>query len=83
MDVHHIISNELIELAKEDDIHLLCLPSHTTQILQPLDVEFFNLFKRNLLKSCSKYLGKHPGVVETPDALASWWQELGQRHLLL
>ena len=65
------ISIELIELAKENDIHLLCLPSHTTHILQPLDVGVFKSFKCNFSKACSKYLGKHPGVVVTPDTLAS------------
>ena len=28
----------LIELARANDVHLLCLPAHTTHILQPLDV---------------------------------------------
>jgi len=32
------ISIELIELARSKDIYLLCLPSHTTHVLQPLDV---------------------------------------------
>jgi len=39
------ISIELKELAKANDVHLLCLPSHTTHILQPLDVGVFKSFK--------------------------------------
>ena len=32
------ISMEVIEKARKNDIHLLCLPSHGTHILQPLDI---------------------------------------------
>ncbi len=35
------ISNKVIEFCTDNDIILLCLPSHTTHILQPLDVGFF------------------------------------------
>lgn len=44
-------------------VHLLCLPSHTTHVLQPLDVGMFTSFKRNFSKACSKYLAAHPGRV--------------------
>ena len=30
------ISTELVERARTNDMHLLCLPSHTTYLLQPL-----------------------------------------------
>ena len=39
------ISIKLIKLAKENDIHFLCLPSHSTLISQPLDVGVFKSFK--------------------------------------
>ena len=32
------MSMEVIELARANDVHLLCLPAHCTHILQPLDV---------------------------------------------
>ena len=32
------ISIALIELARANDIHLLCIPAHTSHVLQPLDV---------------------------------------------
>jgi hypothetical protein len=32
------ITVEIIDLAKVNDVHLLCLPSHTTHVLQPLDI---------------------------------------------
>jgi hypothetical protein len=41
-DGHHShVSIELIELAQSNNIHLLCLPAHTTHLLQPLDVGVF------------------------------------------
>ena len=72
MDGHGThMSIELIELARANDVHLLCLPSHTTHILQPLDVGVFKSFKSNFSKACSKYLAAHPGRVITSDKLAS------------
>ena len=71
MDGHGThMSIELIELARSSGIHLLCLPSHTTHILQPLDVGVFKSFKSNFSKSCSKYLAAHPGRVVTSDKVA-------------
>ena len=64
-------SIELIDRARENNIHLLCLPPHTTHILQPLDVGVFKSFKSNFSKVCTKYLAKHPGRVITVDKLAS------------
>ncbi len=65
------MSIELIELARANGIHLLCLPAHTTHILQPLDVGVFKSFKSHFFKSCHMYLTKHPGRVITTDVLAS------------
>ena len=65
------ISIDLIELARANNISLLCLPAHTTHILQPLDVGVFKSFKSYFSKACSKYLAKNPGVVITTDKLAA------------
>lgn len=37
------MSIDLIELAQSNGVHILCLPSHTTHVLQPLDVGFCHL----------------------------------------
>ena len=58
----------LIEKARENDIHLLCLLAHTTHILQPLDV---GIFKSHFSKACTTFLTKNPGQVITTDILAS------------
>ena len=39
------ITIEVIEFAQSNNIHLLCLPSHTSHILQPLDIGVFKSFK--------------------------------------
>jgi len=60
-----------------------CAYHHTTHILQPLDVGVFKSFKSHFSKACSKYVAKHPGVVVTPDMLASLVAEAWPSHLLL
>jgi hypothetical protein len=65
------VSIDAIEFAYANNIHLLCLPSHTTHILQPLDVGVFKSFKSNFSKSCSSYISKFPGRVITTEVLSS------------
>ena len=57
------ISMEVIKLAQENQIHLLCLPSHTSHILQPLDVGVFKSLKSHFNKACRDFLFSHPGHV--------------------
>ena len=75
------MSINLIELARGNGIYLLCLPAHTTHILQPLDVGVFKSFKSHFHKACKQYTGEIPGQVVTVDVLASlvgkaWSQSL-------
>lgn len=62
------LSIDLVELASANDIHVLCLPSHNTHILQPLDVSSFKL---HFSKSHRVYTAKVPGRVFTGEVLAS------------
>ena len=64
------ISIPLIELAQKSNVHFLCLPSHTTHILQLLDVGVFKSFKSNFSKACHKFLMGRPGQVITTAAIA-------------
>ena len=50
---------------------MLCLPAHTTHILQLLDVGVFKSLKRNYYKVCKKYITDHLGGVITTDVIAS------------
>ena len=65
------ISIEVIELAQSNDIHLLCLPSHTTHLLQALDVGVFKSLKSHKSKECLKYMALNPGRVIITEAIAS------------
>ena len=49
---------------------LLCLPSHITHILQPIDIGVFKSFKSGFNKACGDYMKQHPGRVITTDVLA-------------
>ena len=65
------VSIELIEMARENNVCLLCLPAHTSHILQPLDVGVFKSFKSSFNKACGNYMKQNPGRVITTDVLAS------------
>lgn len=73
------VSIELIDLAKKNNVELLCLPSHTTHVLQPLDVGVFSVvkavWKKNLrefyLSSGSENITKN----NFPSLLANLYQE--------
>ena len=58
-------------MARENNVCLLCLPAHTSHILQPLDVGVFKSFKSNFNKVCGNYMKQNPGRVITADLLAS------------
>ena len=65
------MSIEAIEVARSNEVHMLCIPAHTTHILQPLNVGVFKSFKSNYYKACRKYILDHPGRIITTDAIAS------------
>jgi hypothetical protein len=50
---------ELLHLAKEHNILLFSLPSHTTHMLQPLDVGVFGPFAHTWHKQCDDYMEEH------------------------
>ena len=73
-DGHHShISLDLIRSARENNVHLLCLPPHTTHFLQPLDVGVFGpvkatwkkLLKQNQIETCAEVVMKEsfPGLI--------------------
>lgn len=56
----HCNSIEMLEYAEQNDIILLCLPSHTTHYLQPLDRAFFKSLKSHYNNACRLYMKTHP-----------------------
>uniref|UniRef100_A0A1X7TXI8 HTH CENPB-type domain-containing protein n=1 Tax=Amphimedon queenslandica TaxID=400682 RepID=A0A1X7TXI8_AMPQE len=65
------VSLDVIKLAKESNIHLLCLPSHSTHILQPVDVGVFKSLKAHFNKECRDFLHSNPGIKIRSENLAS------------
>lgn len=53
------ITLELIDLARKNDIHLLCFPPHTTNYYQPLDVGVFKALKNAFSAECTKLMRKN------------------------
>lgn len=56
----HTNSVEVLEFCEENNIILLCLPSHTTHYLQPLDRAFFKSLKSNYYVACNNYVKANP-----------------------
>lgn len=50
----------LLELAAEENIHILALPPHTTHFLQPLDRTVFGPFNKAYNRVCSEFLSENP-----------------------
>lgn len=54
---------EVLELAKEQNIHIMALPPHTTQRLQPLDTNIFMPFKAKYNEACNIFINENPNKV--------------------
>jgi hypothetical protein len=60
VDGHSSLMNiEVLEFAASFQITILCLPSHTTQFLQPLDRSFFKTVKQYFGDACSHWVLAH------------------------
>ena len=56
---------QLLRVAKENDVIMLCLPPHTTHEAQPLDCGVFGPLKTHWSHVCHAYLQQNPGRVIT------------------
>ena len=63
------ISLQLVKTAKENGIHLYCLPPHTTHILQPLDVGVYGPVKQAWKKILKDYKTETLAANVTKEAL--------------
>ncbi len=59
----------LLERAKEENIHILALPPHTTHCLQPLDKCMFGPLKAAYNEACTTYMSADPNRIVNK---ASW-----------
>ena len=59
---------DLIDLARDNNVVLYCLPPHTTHALQPLDVSVFRSLKSHFSRSLrATYFAKRDFVVSKRD----------------
>ena len=58
----HMNNANLLEVARENDIIIVCLPSHTTHYLQPLDRVAFKPFKTYWKDACQKLVRLNNGI---------------------
>lgn len=56
----HCSSVETLEYAAEHQIIFVCLPSHTTQFLQPLDRGVFKSLKSFYYEECNAFMRRNP-----------------------
>ena len=57
----HVNNEEALCFAEKNNIHVLCLPPHTTHFLQPLDRSFFKPLKSAFNQACGTWIRNHPG----------------------
>lgn len=53
------LSSSVIALARTNNIHIICMPSHSSHVLQPLDVGVFKQVKAEWKKVLEDYFIKH------------------------
>ena len=61
----HTKNIEVIDLARDNHVEILCLPPHTTHRLQPLDVSFMKPLSTYFDQEVNKWLKNNPGRVVT------------------
>ena len=59
----------MIELCKQHNIQFVCLPPHSTDKMQPLDVGVFSSMKSGWRAILTAYKQKHPNKTEFPSLL--------------
>ena len=68
------LTEEIHELALTHNIHLFCLPAHTTHKLQPLDVGIFGPLGNAFSKRCDKVLDDTGEEIPTRNFIHEYMQ---------
>lgn len=88
VDGHHShLSLELIELAREKNVHLICFPPHMTHILQPLDVSVYHPLKQSWATVLKRYklesMAENVGKPVFPLLMSRLWEcSFKQSHII-
>lgn len=62
----HTKNIDIIDKARQNYVHVICLPPHSTHKMQPLDVGFMGPFKTYYAQEIETWLASNPGRVVTP-----------------
>uniref|UniRef100_A0A1Y1N7V7 DDE-1 domain-containing protein n=1 Tax=Photinus pyralis TaxID=7054 RepID=A0A1Y1N7V7_PHOPY len=74
----HTRNIDIINIARENYIHIVCLPPHSTHKLQPLDVAFMSPFKTYYAQAIERWLKHNPGRLVTAYQIA---ELMGESYL--
>ncbi|GBP59179.1 CENP-B homolog protein 2 [Eumeta japonica] len=61
----HTRNLDVIDIARDNGVSVVCLPPHSTDHMQPLDVSFMFPFKTFYTQEIERWLINHPGRVVT------------------
>ncbi|EEY58182.1 uncharacterized protein PITG_00808 [Phytophthora infestans T30-4] len=59
-----------VKYGQEHDVHIIVLPAHTSNFLQPLDVSVFGSFKRRYQSALKRFPSTHNYMLPTKDKIA-------------
>ncbi|EGO22665.1 hypothetical protein SERLADRAFT_440684 [Serpula lacrymans var. lacrymans S7.9] len=65
----------MIDLAIKNQIHLLCLPPHTTHRLQPLDVGIFGPMQKAWYWHAELYTAKYGTSIAQQHVVKEYWED--------
>lgn len=76
LDSHRTRENTYaLEWAKNNGMHILCLPSGATHLMQPLDVSLFKPFKTKYTEYIYK-MNEENGTIKVYSGVTNWWEVL-------
>ena len=74
-------STGLLEKAREQNIHIITFPPHTTHYLQPLDRACFGPLSASYNEVCSSFMVKHPGNIVSKATFPALFSEAWEKSM--
>lgn len=71
----HTKNIDIIDMARKNHVHILCLPPHCTHKMQPIDIGFMGPLERYYDTGLERWLYNHPGRVVTVFQLSAIFGE--------
>lgn len=70
-----------VQYAKDHDVIMFCLPTHSSHVSQPLDTAVFKPLKRNWNDAVHRFLSKYPGKVVTKYSFSPLLKEAWEKTM--